>query len=313
MDQFQELWSEIGKAVIGRKKEFKLILTALLTQGHVLMEDLPGTGKTTMVRAFSKALDCKFNRIQCTPDLLPSDVVGSSIFNNKTNEFHFRRGPVFTNILLVDEINRTLPRTQSSLLECMGERQVSVEGRTYPLAEPFIVMATQNPIEMEGTFVLPEAQLDRFLMKIKLGYPTAKEEEQILAQVGDGIPYSDIESKLSPKEILDLQNKCRHIHIHPSIGEYIIQLANASRSHPLISIGVSPRASKALYRTVKAWALLQGREFVIPDDVKDMLIPVWNHRLILKADAHINNIKSEDILEEILNSVEIVEEQVVRI
>ena len=313
MDQFQELWSEIGKAVIGRKKEFKLILTALLTQGHVLMEDLPGTGKTTMVRAFSKALDCKFNRIQCTPDLLPSDVVGSSIFNNKTNEFHFRRGPVFTNILLVDEINRTLPRTQSSLLECMEERQVSVEGRTYPLEEPFIVMATQNPIEMEGTFVLPEAQLDRFLMKIKLGYPTAKEEEQILAQVGDGIPYSDIESKLSPKEILDLQNKCRHIHIHPSIGEYIIQLANASRSHPLISIGVSPRASKALYRTVKAWALLQGREFVIPDDVKDMLIPVWNHRLILKADAHINNIKSEDILEEILNSVEIVEEQVVRI
>ena len=313
MDQFQELWSEIGKAVIGRKKEFKLILTALLTQGHVLMEDLPGTGKTTMVRAFSKALDCKFNRIQCTPDLLPSDVVGSSIFNNKTNEFHFRRGPVFTNILLVDEINRTLPRTQSSLLECMEERQVSVEGRTYPLEEPFIVMATQNPIEMEGTFVLPEAQLDRFLMKIKLGYPTAKEEEQILAQVGDGIPYSDIESKLSPKEILDLQNKCRHIHIHPSIGEYIIQLANASRSHPLISIGVSPRASKALYRTVKAWALLQGRKFVIPDDVKDMLIPVWNHRLILKADAHINNIKSEDILEEILNSVEIVEEQVVRI
>lgn len=181
------------------------------------------------------------------------------------------------------------------------------------MEEPFIVMATQNPIEMEGTFVLPEAQLDRFLMKIKLGYPTAKEEEQILAQVGDGIPYSDIESKLSPKEILDLQNKCRHIHIHPSIGEYIIQLANASRSHPLISIGVSPRASKALYRTVKAWALLQGREFVIPDDVKDMLIPVWNHRLILKADAHINNIKSEDILEEILNSVEIVEEQVVRI
>lgn len=311
--QLDELWHELEKVIVGRKKELKLILTALLSQGNILLEDLPGTGKTTMVKAFSKGLDCLFSRIQCTPDLLPSDVLGGSIFNPKTNEFYLRKGPVFTNILLVDEINRTLPRTQSSLLECMEEKQVSIEGKTYPLANPFIVLATQNPIEMEGTFALPEAQLDRFLMKLKLGYPTQKEEEQMLEQVGDEIPYEKINSKFNPEDIEQLQRQCKDIHMHPSIREYITVLADATRTHPLVLYGVSPRASKALYKTVKAWALLNGRNYAIPDDVKEMVKPVWNHRLILKTEAHINTVQSEDILEEIIRKVSLVDEKVVRL
>ncbi|MGE4284909.1 MAG: AAA family ATPase, partial [Clostridia bacterium] len=311
--QLNELLQEMAKVIIGREKELKLILTALLTEGHVLLEDLPGTGKTTMVKAFSKGLDCLFSRIQCTPDLLPSDILGSSIFNPKTSEFYFKKGPVFTNVLLVDEINRTLPRTQSSLLECMEERQVSIEGKTYDLSSPFIVLATQNPIEMEGTFSLPEAQLDRFLMKLKLGYPSEQEEEQMLEQVGDEIPYDDIISKFNPKEVQEMQKQCRDIHVHASILKYITALANATRNHSSVSIGVSPRASKALYKTVKAWALLNGRSYVIPDDVKDMVKPVWNHRIILKAEAHMNNIQPEDILDEIMRKVDIVAEKVVRL
>ncbi|KUO59892.1 MAG: magnesium chelatase [Gracilibacter sp. BRH_c7a] len=311
--KLDKLWNELDKVIVGRRKELKLILTAVLSQGHVLLEDLPGTGKTTMVKAFSKGLDCMFSRVQCTPDLLPSDILGVSIFNPQTNEFYLRKGPVFTNILLVDEINRTLPRTQSSLLECMEERQVSIEGKTYLLSSPFIVIATQNPIEMEGTFPLPEAQVDRFSMKLKLGYPTQKEEEQMLEKVGDEIPYEKISSKFNPEEIQELQKQCQDIHIHPSIREYITVLANATRKHPLISIGVSPRASKALYKTIKAWALVNGRNYVIPDDVKDMLKPVWNHRLIMRTEAHINSVKAEDILDEIMGKVSLPDEKVVRL
>ena len=308
-----DLWNEMDKVIVGRKKELQLILTALLSQGHVLLEDLPGTGKTTMVKAFSKALDCMFTRIQCTPDLLPSDILGSFIFNAKTSEFYLRKGPVFTNILLVDEINRTLPRTQSSLLECMEEKQVSIEGKTYTLPNPFFVLATQNPIDMEGTFSLPEAQLDRFLMRLKLGYPSQKEEEQMLERVGDEIPYDLIENKFTPQIIHELQNQSRQVHIHPSIIEYITVLANSTRNHPLISIGVSPRASKALYKAAKTWALLNNRNYVIPDDIKDIVIPVWNHRLILKTEAHMNNVQPEDILKKIIENTPIVEEEVLRI
>lgn len=311
--QLDKLWSELEKVIVGRKKELKLILTALLSRGHILLEDLPGTGKTTMVKAFSKGLDCMFSRIQCTPDLLPSDVLGGSIFNPKTNEFHLRRGPVFTNILLVDEINRTLPRTQSGLLESMEEGQVSIEGTTYTLSNPFMVLATQNPIEMEGTFPLPEAQVDRFLMRLKLGYPTQEEEEEMLERVGDEIPYENINSVFNPEDIERLQRQCQDVHMHPSIREYITILAHGTRNHPLVLYGVSPRASKALYKTVKAWALLNGRNYVIPDDVKEMVKPVWNHRLILKTEAHINTIPAEDILEEILGKVELVDEKVVHL
>lgn len=312
-EELEALFNELSKVVIGRNKELKLIFTALLTEGHVLLEDLPGTGKTTMAKAFAKGLDCLFTRIQCTPDILPSDVLGGSIFNPKTGEFHFRKGPVFTNVLLVDEINRTLPRTQSSLLECMEERQVSIEGKTYLLASPFIVLATQNPIEMEGTFSLPEAQLDRFLMKLKLGYPSQKEEELMLEQVGDEIPYEEIESKFNSEQIQVLQRQCKEIYVHPQIREYITLLANETRKNPLISVGVSPRASKLLYKTVKTWAFLDGRDYVIPDDVKEMIKPVWNHRLILKTEAHINDTKPEEIIEEIINKIPVPKELLVRL
>lgn len=312
-EKLDELWEEMSKVIIGREKELKLLLTALLSEGHVLLEDLPGTGKTTMVKAFAQGLNCLFSRIQCTPDLLPADVLGGSIFNPQSNEFSFRKGPVFTNILLVDEINRTLPRTQSSLLECMEERQVSIEGNTYPLESPFIVLATQNPVDMEGTFTLPEAQLDRFLMKLKLGYPTQKEEERMLEQVGDIIPFETINTVLYPEEIQQLQKECREVEVHAAIREYITLLASASRKHPMVRVGVSPRASKALYRTIKTWAFINGRNYVKPDDVKDMVKPLWNHRLILNSEAYMNNTATEDILDELLQEVSIPKEQVVRL
>ena len=310
--RLERLWDEMDKVIIGRRRELKLILTALLSQGHVLLEDVPGTGKTTMVKAFAKGLDCVFSRIQCTSDLLPADVLGGFVYNPKTQEFQLRKGPVFTNVLLVDEINRTLPRTQSSLLECMEERQVSIEGRTYPLSKPFIVLATQNPIEMEGTFVLPEAQLDRFLMRLKLGYPTLQEEEQMLARVGDEIPYEKIESTFHPDEVGEMQRLCQDVRVHPDIIRYITALADATRSHEQVAIGVSPRASKALYRTAKAWALLKGRPYVVPDDVKAMVGPVWNHRLILKTEACIDHVQAETVLEEILRRVALPEEEVLK-
>lgn len=311
--ELDELLLEVSKVVIGRKKELKLLFTALLTGGHILLEDLPGTGKTTMVKAFSKVLDCHFSRIQCTPDLLPSDIVGGSVFNPKTNEFYLRQGPIFTNVLLVDEINRALPRTQSSLLECMEEGQVSIEGTTHHLPEPFIVLATQNPVDMEGTFPLPEAQLDRFLMRLKLGYPSLEEEEQMLEQVGDVLLYEQIEHIFHPEKIKRLQQEIKEIAVHPSIREYIIALASATRNHSLVSIGVSPRASKALYKTVKTWAFLNNRHFVTPDDVKEMAIPVWNHRLLLKTEARMQEVEPETILAQILQEVHVPEEKVVRI
>lgn len=254
VDTFEAVYTEIGKIVIGRKAEIKLLLMALLSEGHVLLEDLPGMGKTTLVKAFAKILNCSYRRIQCTPDLLPSDVLGTSVFNPKTTEFTFRQGPIFTQILLVDEINRALPRTQSSFLESMEERQVSVEGSSYPLSQPFMVLATQNPLETEGTFPLPEAQLDRFLIRLRLGYPTKGEEQEMLAQVGDELPYDRLASLLHPEQIVDLQTQAKQVFVHSALQEYIVNLAHATRNHPLIHTGVSPRASKALYRAVKSWA-----------------------------------------------------------
>ncbi len=311
--QLTSLWNEMEKVVIGRNKEFKKLFTALLTEGHVLFEDLPGTGKTTMVKAFARGLDCLFSRIQCTPDLLPSDILGGSIFNPKTNDFYLRKGAVFTNILLVDEINRALPRTQSSLLECMEERQVTIEGETYPLSSPFIVLATQNPVDSEGTFPLPEAQMDRFLMKLELGYPTMEEEAQMLAQVGDDIPFEEVESQFTPEQIEQLQRACREVHVDSAILHYITKLASETRNHSLISIGVSPRASKALYKTAKTWAFLNGRDFVIPDDVKEMVISVWSHRLILQTEARMNDTSPEELLEAMIAEVPLPEEQVLRV
>lgn len=310
--QLKKFWSELSKVVIGRKQELQLLFTALLTEGHVLLEDLPGTGKTTMVKAFSRVLQCQFSRIQCTPDLLPSDIVGSFVFNPKVNEFYLRKGPVFTNILLVDEINRALPRTQSSLLECMEEKQVSIEGKTYQLDRPFMVLATQNPIEMEGTFQLPEAQLDRFLMKLSLGYPSVHEEEQMLEQVGDEIPFESITNIFDPESLAILQQQCKDVIVHPSIRQYITALAHATRNHNYVSIGVSPRASKAIYRTVKVWAFLQGRHYVIPDDIKEIIKPVWGHRLQLKSEALLKGIHLFDVLDDIVGKVSIPEEKLIK-
>lgn len=312
-NEIEAILHEVGKAVIGREKEFKLLVTALFTEGHVLFEDLPGTGKTTMMKAFARVIDSQFTRIQCTPDLLPSDVIGGSIFNPKKHDFYIRKGPVFTNILLVDEINRALPRTQSSLLESMEEKQVTIEGETFALEAPFIVLATQNPIDMEGTFPLPEAQMDRFLMKVTLGYPSENDEKQMLMQVGDDIPYDKIQSILDPTKIKKIQEKSKQVHVHPAIVDYIIALAKHTRHHVRISIGVSPRGTKALYQAVKSWALVHQRDYVIPDDVKDLIVPVWSHRLTLKTETKMNELNAETVLAEIIKSVKVPEEQVVRL
>ena len=310
--QMAQFWNEMEHVMIGRKTEMKLMFTALLSEGHVLLEDLPGTGKTTMAKAFSKGLNCCFSRVQCTPDLLPSDVLGASVFNAKTSEFVLNKGPLFTNILLVDEINRALPRTQSSFLESMEERQASIEGTTYPLDRPFMVLATQNPIEMEGTFPLPEAQMDRFLMCISLGYPTQQEEQEMLNKVGDRLPYEKIRAVFSPDQIVTLQQHCRQVHANDEIREYITRLAAATRKHPDIQVGVSPRGSKALYKVVKAWALLNGRSYVIPDDVKKMAGPVWNHRLTMGTEARMNQLETRLILRQIIETIDLVEEKVLR-
>lgn len=309
--QFEAFLNELGKVVIGRHEEIKLLLAALLSPGHVLLEDLPGTGKTTMIKAFAKVLNAKFTRIQCTPDLLPSDVVGVSVFNPQTNEFTLRKGPVFTHLLLVDEINRALPRTQSCLLECMEEGQVSIDGETHPLPSPFMVLATQNPVDMEGTFPLPEAQLDRFLMRIKPGYPSPEEEKLMLERVGDEIPFGELASLLDPDQIEALRAQCRAVRAHAAIAEYITALAQATRAHAQVAVGVSPRGSKALYKTVKTWAFLNGRDYVIPDDVKALLIPVWSHRIILQPEARIQGTEAEAILKEVAEQVALPEEHVV--
>lgn len=310
--QLTNLWHEMDKVIIGRKETFKKIFTALLTEGHILFEDLPGTGKTTMVKAFSRGVDCLFSRIQCTPDLLPSDILGGSIFNPQTNDFYLRKGPVFTNILLVDEINRALPRTQSSLLECMEEGQVTIEGETHSLTSPFIVLATQNPVDSEGTFPLPEAQMDRFLMRLKLGYPTIEEEIQMLEQVGDEIPFDEVENQFTPEEITNLQKACQSVRVESAILQYITNLADKTRNHPLISVGVSPRATKALYKTVKTWAFLNGRDYVIPDDVKALVVDVWSHRMILQTEARMSDESAENVLETIVEETPLPKEQVIR-
>lgn len=308
----ENLLEELSKVVIGRKKEIKLILTALLSKGHILLEDLPGMGKTTLVKAFSRVMDCSFARIQCTPDLLPSDVIGMSIYNPKLLEFEYRNGPIFTNILLVDEINRALPRTQSSLLEGMEERQVSVEGKALLLGSPFMVLATQNPIELEGTFPLPEAQLDRFLMKLRMGYPSIQEEEVMLEKVGDDLPYDTLTPICTVENIVQLQRQSEEVYVHEAIRKYMVALATETRNHPMLEMGVSPRATKALYKAVKAWALLEGRDFVLPDDVKELLVSLWNHRILLTQEGSITGLKGETILKEILETVPIPKENVGR-
>ncbi|MEO8625954.1 MAG: MoxR family ATPase [Candidatus Limnocylindrales bacterium] len=295
--------ANVEKVIVGKHAEVRLALVALLCQGHLLIEDVPGTGKTSLAKAIAKSLGCTFRRIQFTPDLLPSDVTGLSIFNQKTQEFEFRPGPIMAQIVLADEINRATPKTQSSLLECMEERQATIDGVTYQMPDPFLVIATQNPIEYEGTFALPEAQLDRFMLRIQLGYPQPAEEVRILDEHKTHQPIDSLEEVITGKELQAMQEGLREVYVDPQVSEYIVRLVTATRNHPDIYLGASPRGSLALYRAGQALAALSGRDYVIPDDVKALAVPALAHRTIVKTAATVRDVDSTLIIRELLDSV----------
>jgi len=273
----------IEKVLVGKSKEIELVLTALLSNGHVLLEDAPGTGKTTLAKALAKSVDCRFKRIQFTPDLLPTDLTGLNYYSPKTGEFAFRPGGLFTNILLADEINRATPRTQSGLLECMEERQITVDSDTYPLAPPYFVIATQNPVETQGTFPLPEAQLDRFLMQLSVGYPSPEGEADIIGRFIGESPLETLSPAVSGAELVEMQKSVSGVKIHPDIRKYIVDLTRATREHETVALGVSPRGSLMLARAAQSFAAVRGRAFVTPEDVKFLAPYVYSHRLILRG------------------------------
>lgn len=291
----------ISSVIVGKDETIELLIVALLCEGHVLIEDVPGLGKTMLARSLAVSLGGQFKRLQCTPDLLPNDITGVSIFNQATGAFEFRPGPVFVNVLLADEINRATPRTQSALLEAMQEKQVTIDGITHPLPKPFIVMATQNPIEYEGTFPLPEAQLDRFIMKIDIGYPDHDEEKEILHRLKHHHPIDTLESVVNPELILDLKSEIWDINVDRTVEDFLIRLVNATRDHREISLGASPRATLALYKTSQALAAIQNRDHVLPDDIKYLAVPVLSHRLKLKPEAELRGHTSIDIIKQILS------------
>jgi MoxR-like ATPase len=295
--------ANVEKVIIGKRNEIQLIIYALLSEGHVLIEDVPGVGKTMLARAIAKSIGCTFRRIQFTPDMLPSDVTGVSVYNQKTGEFEFRPGPVLAQIVLTDEINRATPKTQSALLEAMEERQITVDGITYPMARPFMVLATQNPIEYEGTFPLPEAQVDRFMMRISLGYPSPKDEMAMLDLQREIHPIETIGQVVEEEELLAAQEAVKQVYVDDLIKEYIVALVTATRRHPDVYLGASPRASLALYKTSRARAAVLGRDYVIPDDVKALAVPTLVHRLIISPSARIKNVDPRAVVEETLTSV----------
>ena len=292
--------ANVEHVIVGKHHEVRLALVALLCRGHLLIEDVPGTGKTVLAKAIAKSLGCTFRRIQFTPDLLPSDVTGLSIFNQQSREFEFRAGPIMSQVVLADEINRATPKTQSALLECMEERQATVDGVTYQMPDPFIVIATQNPIEYEGTFALPEAQLDRFMLRIRLGYPQPVDEILILDEQKRRHPVDDIAEVCSTEELREMQAATREVYVDPAISDFIVRLVNASRTHPDVYLGASPRGSIALYRAGQALAGLLGRDYVIPDDVKALAEPALAHRLIIKTSSAINDVSPAQVVREIL-------------
>ncbi len=294
---------QVEKVIVGKNSVVDLMLVALFCEGHVLLEDIPGIGKTTLARALSSALGCSFRRIQFTPDLLPSDITGVSIYNQHSQDFEFRPGPIFAQIVLADEINRAGPRTQSALLEAMQEHQVTADGKTRMLERPFLVLATQNPIELEGTFPLPEAQLDRFLMRLALGYPNEDEERDILRRFKTSDPMETIEAVLEPQEIQEIITICRSIYVAPAIEDYIVALVTATRNDERLALGASPRGSLSLYKTAQARAALNGRDFVIPDDVQAMVEVVLAHRLIASARMRLRNESAADVLQDIISQV----------
>ena len=299
----RRLRENIQKVIVGKDDVINLALAAVLCEGHCLLEDVPGIGKTTLARALAVSLGCSFRRLQFTPDLLPSDVVGLNWFNQKKQEFEFRPGPIMSQVVLADEINRATPRTQSALLEAMQERQVTIDGVTRPTPRPFLVLATQNPIELEGTFPLPEAQVDRFMLKIALGYPTEAEEGAILERFRDAEPLSELEAVTTPEEVIQMQKLRRQIRVTEAVRDYIVKVVHATRKSQEISLGASPRASLALYQGAQAWAGIQGRDYVLPDDIKLLAPHVLTHRMMLSPQAQLRGRKPEDLVSSLVNTV----------
>ena len=300
---FNKLLDNVEKVIVGKRSEIELAIIALLCGGHVLIEDVPGVGKTSLVSALSKSISASFKRIQFTPDILPSDITGFSVFNPKTGEFEFRNGAIMCNIVLADEINRTTPKTQASLLEVMEEGQFTVDGTTYKLPKPFMVMATQNPIDYLGTYPLPEAQMDRFLLKISLGYPQSNEETYILSQYLKQNPLDSITPVIDIAEILDLQQQVKSVYIDNTLLNYVVEIINLTRKNENILLGASPRGSLALCKAAQALALIKGRDYVLPEDIKRMIIPTLSHRIILKQEAKLKKKNVIEILSSIINSV----------
>jgi len=301
----EQVTANVEKVIVGKRPAIEMVLVALLCEGHVLVEDVPGVGKTMLARSVAASLGLSFKRLQCTPDLLPNDITGVSVFNQQTREFEFRPGPAFVHVLLADEINRATPRTQSALLEAMGERQVTVDGVTYPLARPFIVMATQNPIEYEGTFPLPEAQLDRFLLRLALGYPGAAEEGRLLRRLQREHPIESLGAVAQVEALPELARSVWEIHVDETVEDYTVRLVQATRQHPDLALGASPRGSLALFKTSQALAALRGRDFVLPDDVKTMVPLTLTHRLLVKPESALRGRTAAQIVHDILDSVEL--------
>ncbi|MGI5817639.1 MAG: AAA family ATPase [Armatimonadota bacterium] len=293
----------VEKVIVGKRRPVRLTLIALLCEGHVLLEDVPGVAKTMLARSLATSVGASFARVQCTPDLLPSDITGVSVFNQKEFEFQFQPGPILNQLLLADELNRATPRAQAALLEAMAERQITVDGTTRELPEPFFVIATQNPIEHEGTFPLPEAQLDRFLMRLSIGYPSFTDENEVLERLKLGHPLRKLRQVASAEEIVEAQNAIREVFVHEKVRQYLVRIVHATRRHDDLALGASPRASIALYRTSQALAALEGREFVLPDDVKYVSEAVLGHRLILSSEARLRGKLVDDLIDDIVSSI----------
>ena len=297
-----QVMDEVETVIIGKRDIIRLVLTSILSNGHVLIDDVPGVGKTTLAKSLAKTLGCSFKRVQFTPDLLPSDVTGTSVFNQKTAEFEFRSGPIFAQFVLADEINRATPKTQSSLLECMEERQVTIDGITHPLPWPFFVIATENSVEYHGTYPLPEAQLDRFMMRISVGYPGRSEESDILDSQIVQHPIANAKTILSSPEIAELQRAVTGVYLEPTVRDYIVGIVTATRDHPMVLLGASPRGSLNLSHACRSFAAIWGRDYVTPDDIKALASPVLAHRLILKPETRSHNVTQAGVVEEIVSA-----------
>ena len=299
----KRLRENIQRVIVGKDEQIELALVAVLCEGHILVEDVPGIGKTTLAKALAASLGCTFRRIQFTPDLLPSDVTGINYYNQKLQEWEFRTGPVFAQVVLADEINRATPRTQSALLEAMQERQVTVDGDTRPLPRPFLVLATQNPIELEGTFPLPEAQVDRFFIKLPIGYPTVDEENSILLRFERADPLVGLSPVVATDELLAMQKQVREVRVEASVRGYVVAIARATREHAQVALGASPRGTMALYHAAQAWAAIRGRAFVVPDDVKRLAPYVLTHRILIQPQVRLRGRKPEEVVAEIVDTV----------